>query len=124
MRDGDDYVITGTKVWITNAGITDLYTVFAKTDPAAGHRGITAFLVEADWGVQVTKLEQKLGVHGSPTGQVLFDEVRVPVDAPASASEGRGLLHARCTRSTAAARPSGPRPSASRRARSTTPSGT
>jgi alkylation response protein AidB-like acyl-CoA dehydrogenase len=77
-RDGDHWVITGTKVWITNAGISDLYTVFAKTDPTAGHRGITAFLVEADWGVKVTKLEEKLGIHGSPTGQVLFDEVRVP----------------------------------------------
>jgi alkylation response protein AidB-like acyl-CoA dehydrogenase len=77
-RDGDHWVITGTKVWITNAGISDLYTVFAKTDPTAGHRGITAFLVEAEWGVQVTKLEEKLGIHGSPTGQVLFDEVRVP----------------------------------------------
>ena len=77
-RDGDHWVITGTKVWITNAGISDLYTVFARTDPTAGHRGISAFLVEADWGVQVTKLEEKLGIHGSPTGQVLFDEVRVP----------------------------------------------
>ena len=77
-RDGDHWVITGTKVWITNAGISDLYTVFAKTNPSAGHRGISAFLVEADWGVQVTKLEEKLGIHGSPTGQVLFDEVRVP----------------------------------------------
>jgi alkylation response protein AidB-like acyl-CoA dehydrogenase len=77
-RDGDHWVITGTKVWITNAGISDLYTVFAKTDPTAGHRGISAFLVEAGWGVQVTKLEEKLGIHGSPTGQVLFDEVRVP----------------------------------------------
>jgi alkylation response protein AidB-like acyl-CoA dehydrogenase len=52
--------------------------VFAKTNPRAGHRGISAFLVEAEWGVQVTKLEEKLGIHGSPTGQVLFDEVRVP----------------------------------------------
>ena len=78
VRDGDHWVITGTKVWITNAGISDLYIVFAKTNPSAGHRGISAFLVEKDWGVQVTKLEEKLGVHGSPTGQVLFDEVRVP----------------------------------------------
>jgi alkylation response protein AidB-like acyl-CoA dehydrogenase len=78
VRDGDDYVLSGTKVWITNAGISDLYTIFAKTEPSAGHRGISAFLVEGGWGVQVTKLEEKMGIHGSPTGQVLLDDVRVP----------------------------------------------
>ena len=78
VRDGGDYVITGTKYWITNAGISDTYTVFAKTDPEAGYRGISAFLVEADWGVKVAKLEKKLGMRGSPTGEVIFDEVRVP----------------------------------------------
>ncbi len=79
VRDGDDYVLTGTKYWITNAGISDTYTVFAKTDPDAGHRGISCFLVEAGWGVQVPKLEHKMGLRGSPTGEVLLDEVRVPV---------------------------------------------
>ena len=78
VRDGDSYVLSGTKIWITNAGISDLHVVFAKTDPSAGHRGISAFLVERDWGVQVTKLEEKMGIKGSPTGQLLFDEVRVP----------------------------------------------
>ncbi len=78
VKDGDSYVITGTKYWITNAGISDTYTVFAKTDPAAGHRGISAFLVEADWGVKVSKLEKKVGMRGSPTGEVVLDEVRVP----------------------------------------------
>ena len=90
VRDGDEYVITGTKYWITNAGISDTYTVFAKTDPDAGHRGISAFLVEADWGVQVTKLEEKLGVRGSPTGEVLFDGVRVPA-ANRIGEEGQGF---------------------------------
>jgi len=90
VRDGDSYVITGTKYWITNAGISDTYTVFAKTDPSAGHRGISAFLVEADWGVKVTKLEEKLGVRGSPTGEVTFDEVRVPV-ANRIGEEGQGF---------------------------------
>src|SRR5438046_6180354 len=52
VRDGDTYVLSGTKYWITNAGISDLYTVFAKTDPDAGHRGISCFVVEKDWGVQ------------------------------------------------------------------------
>ncbi|TAN23165.1 MAG: acyl-CoA dehydrogenase [Actinomycetota bacterium] len=78
IRDGDDYIISGTKYWITNAGISDTYTVFAKTDPGAGHKGISAFVVEADWGVKVAKLEHKLGIKGSPTGEVIFDEVRVP----------------------------------------------
>ncbi len=79
VRDGDHYVISGSKHWITNAGISDLYTVFAKTDPDAGHRGVSAFVVEAGWGVQVAKLEEKMGVRGSPTGEVVFDEVRVPI---------------------------------------------
>lgn len=78
VRDGDEYVISGNKYWITNAGISNTYTVFAKTDPSAGHRGISAFIVEAEAGVKVAKLEKKLGVKGSPTGEVIFDEVRVP----------------------------------------------
>lgn len=49
VRDGDYYIISGTKYWITNAGISDTYTVFAKTDPQGGHRGISCFVVEADW---------------------------------------------------------------------------
>jgi alkylation response protein AidB-like acyl-CoA dehydrogenase len=79
VRDGDDYIITGTKYWITNAGVSDVYTVFAVTDPDAPRgRGISCFVVEADWGVKVAKLEDKLGIRGSPTGEVVFDEVRVP----------------------------------------------
>lgn len=77
VRDGDHWVITGTKCWITNAGISDLYTVFARTSDDR-HKGITAFLVEAGWGVQVEKLEHKLGIKGSPTGVIRLDEVRVP----------------------------------------------
>jgi alkylation response protein AidB-like acyl-CoA dehydrogenase len=90
VRDGDDYVITGAKHWITNAGISDTYTVFAKTDPAAGHRGISCFLVEAEWGVKVPKLEDKMGLRASPTGEVLFDEVRVPA-SNLIGQEGRGF---------------------------------
>ncbi len=78
VRSGNDYIISGTKYWITNAGISSTYTVFAKTDPGAGHKGISAFLVEEEMGVKVAKLEQKLGIKGSPTGEVVFDEVRVP----------------------------------------------
>jgi alkylation response protein AidB-like acyl-CoA dehydrogenase len=80
VPDGDEWVINGTKNWITNLGIADFYVVFAVTDAQAGHsRGITAFVVEADRpGFSVGKLEHKLGIRGSPTGQPIFDEVRVP----------------------------------------------
>jgi alkylation response protein AidB-like acyl-CoA dehydrogenase len=80
VRDGDEWVIDGTKNWITNLGIADFYIVFAVTDREARHsRGITAFVVEADRpGFSVGKLEHKLGIRGSPTGQPIFDGVRVP----------------------------------------------
>jgi alkylation response protein AidB-like acyl-CoA dehydrogenase len=90
VRDGDEWVISGTKYWITNAGISDVYVVFAVTDPSAGHRGISCFAVEAEWGVRVAKLEDKLGVRGSPTGEVVFDEVRVPA-ANLIGEEGKGF---------------------------------
>jgi alkylation response protein AidB-like acyl-CoA dehydrogenase len=83
-------VLNGTKLWITNAGLSDLYTVFAKTDPTAGSRGISCFMVEAEWGVKVTKLEDKLGMRGSATGEVLFEDVRVPI-ANLVGEEGEGL---------------------------------
>jgi alkylation response protein AidB-like acyl-CoA dehydrogenase len=76
-RDGDGWIIDGSKSWITNAGISDLYTVFARTSDDR-HTGITAFLVEGAWGVEVDKLEHKLGIKGSPTGVIRFDGVRVP----------------------------------------------
>jgi alkylation response protein AidB-like acyl-CoA dehydrogenase len=80
VQDGEDWVIDGTKNWITNLGVADFYVVFAVTDAQAGHsRGITAFIVEADRpGFSVGKLEHKLGIRGSPTGQPIFDGVRVP----------------------------------------------
>ena len=78
VRDGDHYVLTGAKHWITNAGVSDTYTVFAVTDPSAGRRGISCFLVEAGWGVQVAALEDKMGLRGSPTAAITFDEIRVP----------------------------------------------
>ena len=74
------WIITGTKNWITNLGVADFYVVFAVTDPSAGHsRGISAFVVEADRpGFSVGKLEHKLGIRGSPTGQPNFEGVEVP----------------------------------------------
>jgi alkylation response protein AidB-like acyl-CoA dehydrogenase len=81
VRDGDDYVLNGSKAWITNAGVSDFYTVFAKTDPDAGSRGISAFVVEADRpGFSVAKLESKMGMRGSPTGEIRFDDVRIPAE--------------------------------------------
>ena len=81
-RDGSEWVIDGTKNWITNLGVADFYVVFAVTDAEAGHsRGISAFVVEADRpGFEVGKLEHKMGIRGSPTGQPIFDGVRVPAD--------------------------------------------
>src|SRR5882757_6320726 len=78
-RDGDEYVLNGSKRFITNAGVANLYTVFAKTDPDAGHSGISAFVVEADSpGFEVARLEAKMGISGSTTGELTFDDVRVP----------------------------------------------
>ena len=89
-RDGDDYILSGSKYWITNAGVSDTYTIFAKTDPDAGHRGVSCFVVEADWGVRVAKLEHKMGLRGSPTGEIVLDDVRVPA-ANRIGEEGQGF---------------------------------
>ena len=90
VRDGDTYVLNGSKYWITNAGISTTYTVFAKTDPDAGHRGLSCFVVEKDMGVKIGKLEKKMGVRGSPTGEVIFEDVRVPA-ANRVGEEGQGF---------------------------------
>jgi alkylation response protein AidB-like acyl-CoA dehydrogenase len=80
-REGDEWVLDGGKRFITNAGIAGLYTVFARTG-GPGHRGISAFLVEAGTpGLEVLRLEPKLGIRGSTTGELAFDGVRVPAEA-------------------------------------------
>ncbi|MDX6424357.1 MAG: hypothetical protein QOI67_1828, partial [Gaiellaceae bacterium] len=90
-RDGDEYILNGSKRFITNAGVASLYTVFAKTDPDAGHSGISAFVVEADTpGFEVTRLEPKLGITGSTTGELAFEDVRVPA-ANLLGAEGDGF---------------------------------
>jgi len=79
VEDGDDYVLTGRKLWITNAREAGLFIVFATIDPDAGHRGITAFLVEPDCpGFKVGQKEDKLGIRASSTCELLLDECRVP----------------------------------------------
>ena len=89
VEDGDEWVIDGTKNWITNLGIADFYICFAVTDRE--HRRMTAFVVEADRpGFSVGKLEHKLGIRGSPTGQPIFDGVRVP-DENVIGEVGKGL---------------------------------
>jgi alkylation response protein AidB-like acyl-CoA dehydrogenase len=81
LREGDEYVINGSKRFITNAGVAELYTVFAKTDPAAGHAGISAFVVEASSpGFEVGRIEPKMGIKGSTTGEVFFNDMRVPAE--------------------------------------------
>jgi alkylation response protein AidB-like acyl-CoA dehydrogenase len=78
-RDGDTYVLNGSKRFITNAGVAGMYTVFAKTDPDAGHGGISAFIVEANApGFSVSRLEEKMGICGSTTGELIFDDCVVP----------------------------------------------
>jgi alkylation response protein AidB-like acyl-CoA dehydrogenase len=80
--EGDGWVLTGVKRWITNAGASRYYTVFAVTEPGAGKRGISAFVVDAeqDAGVSFGAPEKKLGIRGSPTREVYLDGVRVPGD--------------------------------------------
>jgi alkylation response protein AidB-like acyl-CoA dehydrogenase len=80
-RAGDEYVLNGAKRFITNAGVASVYVVFAKTDPAAGHAGISAFVAEADArGLEVGRIEPKMGIKGSTTGEVFFNDCRVPAE--------------------------------------------
>ncbi|MGH3322631.1 MAG: acyl-CoA dehydrogenase family protein [Streptosporangiaceae bacterium] len=91
VRDGDHYVLNGVKRWITNAGVSDCYTVMAVTDPDARSRGISAFVLEkTDAGVSFGAPERKLGVKGSPTREVYLDDVRIPVSRMIGA-EGTGF---------------------------------
>jgi len=91
VRDGDGWVLRGTKRWITGAGMSDYYVVFALTDPLAGSHGISAFLVEkADPGVSFGAPERKMGMRGSPTAEVHLDGTRV-TDARVIGELGGGM---------------------------------
>ena len=80
VKKGDKYVINGSKCFITNGGYADWFTVYAKTDKEAGHRGISAFVVEKDWGVVVDKKEDKMGQRASNTATITFNDVEVPAE--------------------------------------------
>jgi alkylation response protein AidB-like acyl-CoA dehydrogenase len=80
-RDAESYVLTGSKRFITNAGVAGLYTVFAKTGPEAGHGGISCFVVEADApGLEIGRIEPKMGIKGSTTGELFFGDCRIPAE--------------------------------------------
>ena len=94
VRDGDGYVLNGVKRWITNAGVSEYYTVLAVTDPEKRSKGISAFVVEkSDEGVSFGAPEKKLGIKGSPTREVYFDNVRIPADRLIG-EEGQGFAYA------------------------------
>jgi len=81
IKSGSDWIISGSKKWISNAGFSDFYTVLAQTDPALGAKGITAFVVEkSDAGVSFGAHEKKMGFRGSPTREVYFDSVKISDD--------------------------------------------
>ena len=94
-RDGDEYVVNGGKLWISNGSEADTVTLFAKTDPDAGNKGISSFVVrpEEDDGFIVEGTEDKLGDKGCPTAELRFDDMRIPAERRLG-EEGRGFVHA------------------------------
>jgi len=96
-KDGDDYILNGNKVWITNGGVADIYIVFALTDPEAKHKGISAFIVEKGMeGFTTGKKEKKLGIRSSPTTELIFENCRVPKENLLG-EEGQGFKIAMST---------------------------
>jgi alkylation response protein AidB-like acyl-CoA dehydrogenase len=96
-RDGETYVLNGTKRWITNAGVSEFYTVMAVTEPGVGARGISAFVVEKnDPGFSFGAPEHKLGIKGSPTRELYFDDCVIPADRIIG-EEGSGFRTALAT---------------------------
>jgi len=94
-QEGDEYVVNGSKLWISNGSVADTITLFAKTDPSAGAHGISSFVVrpEEDDGFYVENTEDKLGDKGCPTAELRFDDVRLPADRLIGA-DGNGFVQA------------------------------
>ncbi|KAF8628171.1 hypothetical protein AX17_006041 [Amanita inopinata Kibby_2008] len=79
-KDGDHYIINGSKMWITNSMEADVFLIFANVDPSKGYKGITCFLATKDMGIQIAKKEQKLGIRASSTCTLNFDDLKVPAE--------------------------------------------
>ncbi|KAL0577561.1 hypothetical protein V5O48_004424 [Marasmius crinis-equi] len=80
QKVGDDYVLNGTKMWITNSYEADIFLIFANVDPSKGYKGITCFIATKDMGIQIAKKEQKLGIRASSTCTLSFDDFKVPAE--------------------------------------------
>ncbi|MCP5501615.1 MAG: acyl-CoA dehydrogenase family protein [Leptospiraceae bacterium] len=94
-KKGDRYILNGTKQWISNAGVADVYTIFAMTDKKRGTRGISCFIVEKDTpGLSFGKLENKLGIRCSHTRQVIMENMEVPAENLVGLKENQGFIHA------------------------------
>ncbi|MCR4752221.1 MAG: acyl-CoA dehydrogenase family protein, partial [Eubacterium sp.] len=94
VKDGDEYVINGTKCFITNSTYADIFVVFASTNKEAGVKGISAFIVERNReGFSVDKHEEKMGLRSSDTASLVFDNVRIPADHLLG-QEGKGFIYA------------------------------
>jgi len=93
-RDGDGYILNGSKNWITYAQVADLGIVYAYTDPTSRYKGLSAFIVDMHSdGIRTGDTAKKMGWHACPTGEVFFDDVRVPADRLLGGEEGRGFAH-------------------------------
>jgi alkylation response protein AidB-like acyl-CoA dehydrogenase len=101
VRDGDDYLLTGEKVFISGGTVADFVVAFAKTDPSDGAKGMSGFIVPTDSsGFSVARTDRKMGVRGVPTANIVFDNVRVPRSLLLGGEEGRGFTHAMLTLNT------------------------
>jgi acyl-CoA dehydrogenase len=92
IRKGDEYILNGSKAWLSNSPVSSFYVVFAKTDPEARHKGISCFLVDREWeGVTVGDPLHKLGQHAAHTGELFFEDVRIPASSRLG-EEGEGFM--------------------------------
>lgn len=95
VRKGDRYILNGVKQWISNAGVADVYTIFALTDKSKGPRGMSCFIVEKGTkGLSFGKLENKMGIRCSHTRQVILEDVEVPEENLVGLKPNRGFIHA------------------------------